>query len=159
MLHPQGLAPRIVNLAEWRVHILNLLQQQMDSDGDAVSEALLMEVVGYPNSPTSDVSMWSTGPQRFATPIQIASPNGTMSFLSTTTVFGTANDITLAELALEMLFPEGQETIAIVKSLDGHRSQRALWGTPDPAISRDSFTIEEAASSGRCGQVLLADQF
>jgi hypothetical protein len=49
MLHPQGLAPRIVNLAEWRVHILNLLQHQMDSDGDAVSEALLIEVVGYPN--------------------------------------------------------------------------------------------------------------
>jgi hypothetical protein len=48
-----------------------------------------------------------------------------MSFLSTTTVFGTANDITLAELALEMLFPEDQETIAIVKPLDGHRSQRA----------------------------------
>jgi hypothetical protein len=47
-----------------------------------------------------------------------------MSFLSTTTVFGTANDITLAELAL-MLFPEDQETIAIVNSLDGHRSQRA----------------------------------
>jgi hypothetical protein len=93
MLHPQGLAPRIVNLAEWRVHILNLLQHQMDSDGDAVSEALLMEVVGYPNSPTSDVSATSTGPQRFATPIRIASPNGTM--------------------------------IAIVKSLDAHRSQRA----------------------------------
>ena len=57
--------------------------------------------------------------------IRIASLNGTMSFLSTTTVFGTANDITLAELALEMLFPEDQETIAIVNSLDGHRSQRA----------------------------------
>ena len=125
MLHPQGLAPRIVNLADWRVHILNLLQHQMDSDANAVSEVLLMEVVGYPNSPTSDVSVTSTGPQRFATPIRIASPNGTMSFLSTTTVFGTANDITLAELALEMLFPEDQETIAIVNSLDGHRSQRA----------------------------------
>lgn len=69
------------------------------------------------------------------------------------------NDITLAELALEMLFPEDQETIAIVKSLDGYRSQRAPLKEPDPAISRDLFTIEEAASSGKCSEVLLPVSF
>jgi hypothetical protein len=60
---------------------------------------------------TSDV------PQRYATPLQIETRLGTVSFLNTTTVFGTPTEITLSELALEMLFPADATTVAIVKSM------------------------------------------
>ena len=37
--------------------------------------------------------------------------------LNTVTVFGTPNDVTLAELALEMLFPADAETIEIARRM------------------------------------------
>jgi hypothetical protein len=40
-----------------------------------------------------------------------------MSFLNTVTVFGTPNDVTLSELALEMLFPADDQTAGITKAM------------------------------------------
>jgi hypothetical protein len=40
-----------------------------------------------------------------------------VSFLNTITIFGTPNDVTLSEPALEMLFPADEQTIEIVKRL------------------------------------------
>jgi hypothetical protein len=37
--------------------------------------------------------------------------------LNTTTIFGTPTDVTLSELALEMLFPADEATVAIVRSM------------------------------------------
>ena len=51
------------------------------------------------------------------TPLRIATRLGTVSFLNTVTVFGTPNDVTLAELALEMLFPADSQTVEIVKNM------------------------------------------
>ena len=66
------------------------------------------------------------GPQRYATPIQIATRLGVVSFLSTTTIFGTPTDVTLSELALEMLFPADEHTVAIVKTMvEEERASRA----------------------------------
>ncbi|HZF35682.1 MAG TPA: hypothetical protein VE914_17930, partial [Candidatus Angelobacter sp.] len=66
--------------------------------------------------------------QRLATPLRIATRLGTVSFLNTVTVFGTPNDVTLAELALEMLFPADAETIEIARSMVQEQSR--LEGTP-----------------------------
>src|SRR5262249_20087598 len=55
--------------------------------------------------------------QRYATPLKIATRLGTVSFLNTTTIFGTPTDVTLSELALEMLFPADEDTVAIVKTM------------------------------------------
>ena len=43
-LHPQGLAPRIVNLAEWREHVLSRLRHQVDLSADPVLAALRAEL-------------------------------------------------------------------------------------------------------------------
>jgi len=59
-----------------------------------------------------------------ATPLQIATRLGTVSFLSTTTIFGTPTDVTLSELALEMLFPADEPTVAIVKSMTDEDTQQ-----------------------------------
>ena len=61
--------------------------------------------------------MASEGQQRYATPLQIVTRLGTVSFLNTTTIFGTPTDVTLSELALEMLFSADAATTAIVKAM------------------------------------------
>jgi transcriptional regulator with XRE-family HTH domain len=117
VLHPLGMGPRIINFVEWRAHTITVLRQQIETVPDPVIQALLTEVMNYP-APTSGVAPATTeGPQRYATPLQIATRLGTVSLLNTTTVFGTPTDVTLSELALEMLFPADEATVAIVKSM------------------------------------------
>ena len=50
-------------------------------------------------------------------PLQLATPAGTLSFLSTTTVFGTPVDVTLSELAIEAFFPADAATAEAVRGV------------------------------------------
>ena len=52
-LHPDGMAPRIVNFAEWRAHLLERLRHQVSVTGDAALAALYDEVSGYPGPPAA----------------------------------------------------------------------------------------------------------
>jgi len=106
-LHPGGLAPRIANLGEWRAHLLARLRRQVDLSADAVLAALLAELRGYP-APL--VAAPSAGDGDIVVPLRLMSPAGMLSFFSTTTVFGTPIDITLAELALEAFLPADAAT-------------------------------------------------
>jgi hypothetical protein len=117
VLHPEGMGPRIVNFVEWRAHTITVLRQQIETRPDPVIQAFLSEVMGYPAPSGQLVLATSDGPQRYATPLQIETRLGTVSFLNTTTVFGTPTEVTLSELALEMLFPADPATIAIVKAM------------------------------------------
>jgi hypothetical protein len=116
-LHPAGLGPRIVNYAAWRAHTLGLLRQQFDARADPVIQALLAEVSAYPVPPRRDAAETFEASERLATPLRISTRLGVMSFLSTVTVFGTPNDVTLSELALEMLFPADDPTAEIAKAM------------------------------------------
>jgi transcriptional regulator with XRE-family HTH domain len=118
MLHPAALAPRIINFSDWRAYIVSVLRQQVEARADAGIESLLAEILAYP-APDHGAATDMNGSQRFATPLQIATAAGTISFLNTVTVFGTPTDVTLSELALEMLFPANSETVAVVKRLSG----------------------------------------
>jgi transcriptional regulator with XRE-family HTH domain len=116
-LHPAGMGPRIVNYAAWRAHVLSVLRQQIDARGDSVLQGLFAEVSAYPTPPDSE-SAESFGPaERLATPFRVATRLGVMSFLGTVTVFGTPNDVTLSELALEMLFPADDRTAEIARAM------------------------------------------
>lgn len=108
-LHPQGLAPRIVNLAEWRAHLLARLRHQVDVIADPALEELLGELSGYP-VPKEKENKNATDYAGVAVPFQLATGGGVLSFLSTTTVFGTPVDITLSELAVESFFPADAAT-------------------------------------------------
>jgi transcriptional regulator with XRE-family HTH domain len=117
VLHPLAMGPRILNFIEWRAHTITVLRQQIETRPDPVIQALLAEVMAYP-APAGGVALaTSDGPQRYATPLQIATRLGTVSLLNTTTIFGTPRDVTLSELALEMLFPADEATIGIVKAM------------------------------------------
>jgi len=111
-LHPDGLAPRIVNYAEWRGHLLERLQRQVESAGDPVLVELLAELRGYPAPPATITAL--APPEEahpdVVVPFRLATASGILSFLSTTTVFGTPVDVTLSELAVESFFPADAAT-------------------------------------------------
>lgn len=105
-LHPNGLAPRIINYRDWRTHILHRLAQQIELSGDWVLEALRKEIASFPVPATAEPQHTrQSGVHPIAMPLRLASPKGTLSFISTTTIFGTALDITLSELAIETFLP------------------------------------------------------
>jgi len=118
-LHPRGLAPRIANLDQWRSHLLARLRRQIEVSADPVLAELLNELSSYPmphlERPHTPDAIDFAG---VAVPFQIATEVGILSFLSTTTVFGTPVDITLSELALETFFPADSLTLdAITRNL------------------------------------------
>jgi transcriptional regulator with XRE-family HTH domain len=111
-LHPEGLSSRIENLADWRHHILERLRHQIDFSGDPVLAALHAELLAYPcpSRPKSG------GSELLAVPLELRhqASGKILRFISTTTVFGTATDVTLSELALECFYPKDAETRAIL---------------------------------------------
>jgi transcriptional regulator with XRE-family HTH domain len=121
-LHPEGLAPRIVNLAQWRAHLLMRLRQQVAASGDAVLAALIDELSAYPvPGDAHDAAVETAG--GVVVPMQVRMPDGgVLSFISTTTVFGTPVDITLSELALETFFPADDATTQALRRLGDGRA-------------------------------------
>ncbi|QTK79424.1 XRE Family Transcriptional Regulator [Agrobacterium tumefaciens] len=117
-LHPQGLSSRIVNLAEWRHHLLERLGRQVEETGDEVLSRLHAELAAYP---APKASPHATGADPLAIPLQLrdASSGGILSFISTTTVFGTATDVTLSELVLECFYPADAATRAALLQSPG----------------------------------------
>ena len=114
-LHPKGVAPRIENLAEWRAHLLARLRRQVEITGDGILKGLLEEVSGYKNDDSSFKPANSLE-SSVLVPLRIRCSLGLLSFLSTTTVFGTPVDVTLSELAIEMFFPADAATAHAVRS-------------------------------------------
>ncbi|HEY9536105.1 MAG TPA: helix-turn-helix transcriptional regulator [Kiloniellaceae bacterium] len=118
-LHPAGLASRIANFREWRAHILERLARQIDASADAGLIDLLEELKGYPVPPGArPYRVAAEHPLGgIAVPLELAGDGGILRFLSTTTVFGTALDISLAELTIETFFPAEAETAAAMRVL------------------------------------------
>lgn len=109
-LHPEGVAPRIANLGQWREHALARLRQQVDATADPALAALLEELRGYPALATDVGHRERVVHGGVVFPLRIQSAAGVLSFFTTTTVFGTATDITLSELAIESFFPADAAT-------------------------------------------------
>jgi transcriptional regulator with XRE-family HTH domain len=107
-LHPKGLSTRIANLAEWRAHLLTRLRHQVDMTADPVLDALMNELRAYPAQAARKGAEHDYA--GVVVPLQLVTPAGTLSFFSTTTVFGTPVDITLSELAVEAFFPADAAT-------------------------------------------------
>lgn len=103
-LHPRGLAPRIRNLAQWRGHVLGRLAREAAVTGDPELAALHAELADYPGGTAA-------APRHgLAVPLRIEAGGQVLSFLSTVTTFGTAVDVTLAELSVEAFLPADELT-------------------------------------------------
>jgi transcriptional regulator with XRE-family HTH domain len=116
-LHPSGLAPRIANLAEWRAHLFERLRKQIEVSADPVLVALLDELRALPAPSRRPPPSPNPDYAGVVVPLQLATGAGVLSFLSTTTVFGTPVDVTLSEIALESFFPADQATAEALQRL------------------------------------------
>ena len=107
-LHPDGCAPRIVNLGEWRAHLLDRLGRQAVATGDPALAALHEEVAAYPGGDRGATPDLAAG--EIAVPLRIRYRDTELAFISTMTLFGTAVDVTVSELAIESFFPADAAT-------------------------------------------------
>jgi transcriptional regulator with XRE-family HTH domain len=118
-LHPRGLAPRIVNLGAWKDHAAERLRRQHRLTGDKRIEALLNEISAYEYAETAgETGLAPHGSASdVAVPLILRTEAGVLSLLSTTTVFGTAIEVTLSELVLEAFYPADEATGEILRRL------------------------------------------
>ncbi|MEU0644026.1 helix-turn-helix domain-containing protein [Streptomyces umbrinus] len=131
-LHPEGLAPRIRNLREWRGHLLAQMERDIALRRSEPLRALYEEVAAYPcpaeGSPRSEnesdngsSNESDEGPGEsvpyFALPMQIEHDGRVLSFISSISTFNTPMDVTVAELAIETLLPADPATVKYLQSL------------------------------------------
>jgi transcriptional regulator with XRE-family HTH domain len=111
-LHPDGIAPRIRNLAQWRAHLLGQLRRRADQTGDARLRELYDEVLGYPGGldtslPASNVVL----------PLQLEHDGVVLELFSISASVETAADVTVDELVIEAFYPADEATAARLRNL------------------------------------------
>src|SRR6266849_7301359 len=111
--HPEALAPRTVNLAEWCGHLLERLHRQCEATADPELIKLYHDLKAYPLPARAG----PVSPDNVAFPFKLRHNGEVLSFFSTTMVFGTPVDITLSELALETFFPADDRTAERMRSM------------------------------------------
>ncbi|NEB41997.1 helix-turn-helix transcriptional regulator [Streptomyces sp. SID14515] len=119
-LHPEGLAPRIVNLPEWRADLLAQMDRQIALVRSPELRELYDEVAAYPvPARANDTDGTGPGPEReperpaaFALPMLLEHGGRVLSFVSSIATFNTPMDVTVAELAIETFLPADRETAA-----------------------------------------------
>jgi hypothetical protein len=114
-LHPDGVAPRIANLAELRGHLLSRLRRELAENGDAVLADLIRELSAYPGGEAHPRG----GEAMIAVPLRLNTPAGELSFLTTTMTFGGALDVTVSELTIETYLPADPATAAALRAMAG----------------------------------------
>jgi transcriptional regulator with XRE-family HTH domain len=113
-LHPAGMAPRILNLGEWRGHLLARLRRQIAATGSSALAALLAELEGYPGPPPPEASDHRAD---IVVALRLRDEDGeALSFFSTVATFGTAVEITASELSIESFFPADARTAEAVRA-------------------------------------------
>jgi transcriptional regulator with XRE-family HTH domain len=109
-LHPDGLARRVLNLPQWRTHLLTRLAREAHVTADPELAALHRELVTMPGGRDA------APPDGIAVPLRLRHEAGPLTFLSTVTTFGTAVDLTAAELSVEAFLPADAHTADVLRS-------------------------------------------
>ncbi|MFI7293018.1 helix-turn-helix domain-containing protein [Streptomyces sp. NPDC050121] len=116
-LHPQGLAPRIRNLREWRGHLLAQMERQIALYRSAPLRELYEEVAAYPVAQSGPAEEPAEPVPYFALPMRIEHEGRILSFISSVSTFNTPMDVTVAELAIETFLPADPATVTYLHSL------------------------------------------
>ncbi|MGW6566646.1 helix-turn-helix domain-containing protein [Streptomyces sp. NPDC054975] len=119
-LHPEGLAPRIRNLREWRGHLLAQMERQIALSRSQPLRELYEEVAAYPLPEGTADPDDQEDPEPypyFALPLRIEHDGRVLSFVSSISTFNTPMDVTVAELAIETLLPADPETVSYLRLL------------------------------------------
>ena len=117
LLHPQGLAPRIINLDEWAWHIIDRIQAESLRNPNDRLQRLAAELVDLAPPRPRQLPPSYLG---FAVPLHLHTgdpDNRELRLITTLTHFGTATDVTVAELRLEAFLPADDATSAALTEL------------------------------------------
>jgi transcriptional regulator with XRE-family HTH domain len=141
-LHPDGLAPRILNLTEWRTHLLERLDRQIAATSDRVLVSLREELAAYPvpggagddghgpgahahgahgrarHGNAAEDTAATDGAQiarDIVVSLRLRAGEAELAFFSTVATFGTAVDVTVSELSIESFFPADRATAAYLE--------------------------------------------
>jgi transcriptional regulator with XRE-family HTH domain len=110
-LHPDGMAPRISNLGEWSGYLLARLRRDIEATRDPDLEFLYDELIGYPGiTPEHDRANAPPTPSDIMLMHEVRLDDTELLLFSTLTTFGTARDLTLAELTIEAFYPANPQT-------------------------------------------------
>lgn len=115
-LHPRGLAPHILNFADWSGHLLRRLHRQIAVTHDEELQRLYRELAGYPGVSTDKASVDVPAADEIVLPLHVRRAETELALFNTVTVFGTALDITLSELAIEAFYPADDQTAATLSA-------------------------------------------
>lgn len=123
-LHPDGIAPRIVNFLQWRGHLLRQMERQLALLRHEPLRELYEEVTAYPLPSGGAGTPAGSGRESagedeapFALPMVVEHQGHTLSFLSTIATFNTPVDVTVSELAVETFLPADAETAGHLQRL------------------------------------------
>jgi hypothetical protein len=114
-LHPKGLAPRIENLAQWRAHLLARVARDFDLTADPLLDELLKELRSYDGRESEEHA--ELHHPEIVVPLKLRTDAGVLSCFSTTTVFGTATEVTLSELVLEAFYPADEQSAEMLRKM------------------------------------------
>jgi transcriptional regulator with XRE-family HTH domain len=114
-LHPDGLASRIVNFAEYSAHLVGRVRRELALAPDPGLAELLEELRGYPGVTEPDTTVADPAQMLFV-PLRLRAAGTELALFSTLATFGTALDVTLAELAIESFFPADADTEAALRA-------------------------------------------
>jgi hypothetical protein len=161
-MHPQGLASRIRNLAEWRGHLLAQMERQIAHLRSDSLRALYEEVAAYPVTPAvpeeereqelqaagdraGSSSPWADGSVSpyFALPLRIEHDGRVLSFVSSISTFNTPMDVTVSELAIETFLPADAETVAHLQTLRTARTRQIPQTPQTPQTLRPLQPLTE----------------
>ncbi len=145
-LAPDGMAPRIVNLDEWREHVFERLRRQVAATGDLSVQALADELAAYPGANAAPAT------NEIVVPLRLRCDDGELAFFSTVTTFGTPMDVMVSELAIESFFPADDHTRQAVT-----RSARAR-AAATAAKSGDGHVLDEGEPHHGSYRPLMSEQ-
>jgi transcriptional regulator with XRE-family HTH domain len=118
-LHPRGLAPRISNFAAWSAYLLSRLRRDIEATRDPSLKALYEEVIAYPGVTAERDRAGSQNPNDILLTHEVRVGEAQLALFSTVTTFGTARDLTLAELTIEAFYPANASTGEVLTAAVG----------------------------------------
>ena len=110
-MHPRGMAPHVVNMAEVRAFFRERIERQLVSTADPELAAVIEEIAAYPSSESPADAAAHREVGEILGPVKLrAADGGVLSFFGTFAIFDTPFEVTTSELAIELLFPADRET-------------------------------------------------
>ena len=114
-LHPDGLVARSPNPEEWVPPLVAQLRRSVRANADEELAGLLDEVTRYAATEAFAGDLDPPSEPAVVMPFRLITDAGELSLFTTLPTFGTATDITFAELAIELFFPADEATDRLLR--------------------------------------------